>query len=197
MTSSAPRIESSPIRGFSLPEVIVASALSGLVLSAVLSTFLFIGRTGLRSASYSTMEAETRRGMAAFARDVRRATAIQWNGPQSLVLTMPGDSNARVTYAYEPGESGSAPGNLVRLDSTPGADQPRQILIHRVSRDFAFRRYKLERVGAEDLPAANDLETKQVQIVLRTVAVTGDSTAGATQSAISARFVLRNKRVSN
>ena len=65
-----------------------------------------------------------------------------------------------------------------------------------VAADFAFHRYKVEQPGVADNTATNDLETKQVQLNLRAVR-TGATTVAATQTAISARFILRNKRVSN
>ena len=59
--------------------------------------------------------------------------------------------------------------------------------------EFAFRRYKV--VNGVDFSAANDLETKQIQITLRSVR-TGATTVAATNAVLSARVVLRNKSVS-
>ena len=58
--------------------------------------------------------------------------------------------------------------------------------------EFAFRRYKV--VNGANFAAANDLETKQIQITLRSVR-TGATTVAATNAVLSARVVLRNKLV--
>ena len=63
-----------PDAGFTLSEVLIAATLSVIVLAGVLSAFLFIGRTGFRTSSYSDLEAEVRHGLDLFADDVRTAS---------------------------------------------------------------------------------------------------------------------------
>jgi hypothetical protein len=78
---------------------------------------------------------------------------------------------------------------------TNGVTTPRQILVREVSELF-FQRYKLEQTGTPVNEALNDLETKQLQLTLRATR-RGATTAIASQAGLSARYILRNKRVSN
>jgi hypothetical protein len=74
---------------------------------------------------------------------------------------------------------------------------PRLVLIRNVAGDFAFQRFKLEQPGVAENIAASDLETKQLQITLRSTRARANAAVAANQSALSARYILRNKRVSN
>jgi hypothetical protein len=178
---------------FTLSEVIIASTLSVFVLAGVLSAFLFFGRTGLATGYYQAMETELRHGLEIFSEDVRMATDIRWVNAWHITLSVPGADGAvhPVAYAFEPSQEGGGTGHLYRIHESGR----RELLVHDVSSDFAFQRYKLEQPGRVDNTAGNDLETKQLQISLRTQRVTvGGPTS--TQAAISARYLLRNKHVS-
>ena len=63
-------------RGFTLAEILVALGLSGLVLGAILTSFIFLTRTGLRVELYNDMERQARSALELFARDTREASAI-------------------------------------------------------------------------------------------------------------------------
>lgn len=162
-------------------------------MSGVLGAFLFFGRTGVAISHYQAMETELRRGLELFSEDVRMATDIQWGGPWQVTLEVPGGQSASrpVTYFFEPASDGAATGSLYRM----GEDGRRERLVGDVSSDFAFQRYKLEQPGRPDNTATSDLETKQLQLSLRTLRTTPGGPA-STQAAISARYILRNKRVS-
>lgn len=178
--------------GFTLVEVLIAATLSTFVLAGVLSAFVFLGRTGFRASGYSEMEAEVRRGLEQFAQDTRSATDVRWNSAQSLTLTVNGSA---VTYAYD-ATAGSATYQAFYRMTGDAATGPRTVLIRGVGSDFTFRRYKLDQSGSTNNAAQNDSETKLLQVSLR--ASRGSvATVGATQSAISARYLLRNKRVAN
>ena len=171
----------------------IASTLSVFVLAGVLGAFLFFGRTGLAAGYYQAMESELRRGLEIFSEDVRMATDIRWTTPWNISLSVPasdGSSHA-IAYVFEPVREGALTGNLYRIHE----DGRRELLVHDVSSDFTFQRYKLEQPGYVDNTAGNDLETKQLQLNLRTLRVTAGAPA-STQAAISARYILRNKRVS-
>jgi Tfp pilus assembly protein PilW len=193
MTISTPRTDPPAPGGFTLVEVLVASTLSTFVLAGVLSAFLFLARTSFRSSSYSEMEAEMRRGLDTFAQDTRSATDVRWNGAQSVTLTVNGQP---VTYAYD-GTPGSATyQGFYRVAGDASSSSPRTVLVHGVGSDFTFRRYKLEQSGVTDNAAQNDAETKLLQLSIR-AARTNVATVGAGNSAVSARYMLRNKRVAN
>lgn len=176
----------------------VAASLSVLVLAGVMSAFLFIGRTGYNASSYSEMSTQTRRGLDAFANDARTASGIQWNSSQSITFTVPGAGSAttQVTYAYDSATTGPTAGCFYRLPGGPASTATRRILVSNVAPGFTFRRYKLEQDGVIDHSAANDLETKLIQVDLQATRRRATAVA-ATQTALSARYLLRNKRVSN
>ncbi len=176
----------------------MAATLSALVLAGVMSAFLFIVRTGYRASSYSRTESELRRGLETFARDARQALDVRWSSAQSLTLILPDTAAPQVTYAYD-GTAGSATHRCFYREAvTGGTAQPRQVLVRNLAPDFTFRRYRLETPGsAAAEPAANDLETKQIQLILRVVGDNPAAVPAATQAAFSARYVLRNKKVSN
>lgn len=197
MTIFTPRTDSAARRsrrGFTLAEVMIAAALSTLILAGVMSAFLFIGRTGFGLGSYSEMETQVRRALDQFATDARMAQGIHWHDPQHITLYLPtaGAGTRPVTYGFQADAAG--PGSFYRQPGEPDPSLSRQVLVPQVAPDFSFQRYKLGRTGMIGDPAANDLETKLVQITFRAVR-RGVTTAEASQSAFSARYILRNKKV--
>jgi prepilin-type N-terminal cleavage/methylation domain-containing protein len=192
---SAPR---AAIRAFSLVEVMVASALSALVLAGVLSAFLMLNRSTLVLATYGDMASEVAHGLEMFAQDARRATDIHWNSSQSVTLSVATASatTTSVTYAYDSSPSSSTYQCFYRAAGDSTSTAPRLALVHHVASDFAFLRYKLAQPGVADATATSDLETKRIAVSLR-AAQLGSGAPVATQSAVSASYVLRNKRVSN
>jgi prepilin-type N-terminal cleavage/methylation domain-containing protein len=199
MTISTPRADLAARRsrrGFTLPEVLIAAALSTLILAGVMSAFLFIGRTGFGLGGYSEMEAQVRRALDQFATDARMAQGIRWHDPQRITLYLPtaGAGTRPVTYGFQAGAAG--PGSFYRQPGEPGSALARQVLVQQVAADFSFQRYKLGHTGTTGDPAANDLETKLVQLTFRAIR-RGVTTAEASQSAFSARHILRNKKVAH
>jgi len=174
----------------------IASTLSAFVLAAVMSTFVFLGRTGFRTGALSELETEVRRGLETFAEEARLARDVRWNSAQSVTLTLPSGSPATlVTYAYDSDARSATYRAFYRVVGDASSTQPRTALIRNLASDFTFKRYKLE-TAAGDNTAANDTETKQLQIVLQAERTSG-AIASTSQSITSARYILRNKRVSN
>jgi Tfp pilus assembly protein PilV len=204
MTTSTPRIKrrsSEPAHaraGFTLVEVVVAATLSVLILTGVLSAFLMVGRTGYAAGNYSEMEAQTRNALEIFGADARKASDIRWIDAQTITLFVvgTGTSATAVTYAYDPVTTSDTYRSFYRLPGEANSTAPRAVLVRNVAPDFFFKRFKLEQSGGVDNTAASDLETKQIQVTLRAIR-TGATTVATTQSAVSARYILRNKRVSN
>lgn len=170
-----------------------ATAISSVILAAVLSTFLLLGRTGRNSADYSSMSSSLRTGLAPFTRDARLAADVRWHTDQSLTFTLraPDGRDQQVTYGYEPDRPGSDSGVFFRETHEDGAVN-RIVLVRDVASGFAFRRYRLAGGGQTDTPATNDLETKLVEVSLRTQR-RGANGAPISQVALSTRSVLRNK----
>ena len=180
-------------RAFTLVEMMVGAGLSGFILAGVLTSFVMLGRSGFNAASYSIMESEARRALETFSEEARMASNITWNSANSVTLTVTTSSgSATVTYAYDSSTSGATSLCFYRLSGLPSSTATRLILVRNVT-DFAYRRYKV--VNGVDFSAANDLETKQIQITLRSIR-TGSTTVATTNAVLSARVVLRNKVVS-
>jgi hypothetical protein len=172
--------------------MIVSTGLSGVLMTGVLSSFILMGQNSYNAANYSVMEAESRRALASFTEEARMADNITWTSSNSVTLSVVNStSHYDVTYAYDSSTSGTTARSFYRKLGTASSTSTPQILVRNVS-DFAFRRYKV--VNGTDFSASNDLETKQIQITLRTVR-TGMTTVNATNAVLSARVVLRNKHV--
>lgn len=184
--------------GFTLAEAMIALALSTIVLAGVLSAFLTIGRTSLNSTRYSQNEAEVRRALELFGQDARLASNVRWTNNHSITLTVARPSNpaALITYAYDDQPANSTYRCFYRaVVASSGLTGAPEILARDVS-ELSFQRYKLEQANVATNVAANDLETKQLQVTLRTSRRSA-MTTGASQGALSAAYILRNKRVSN
>jgi len=169
------------LRGLTLVEVMIAAALSGAILTAVLTTFLFLGRSGENIVNYAEMESQARRGLELFAEDTRQASDIAWNSATEVRLTV---NFAYVVYGYDAG-------NRVFYRT---ADGTRRTIISGVDA-FSFQGYKITGgvVDLSDLAQAAQV-TKQLQISLRASRTTA-TVATATNTVLSARFILRNKHV--
>lgn len=174
-------------RGVTLVELMVSSTLAVIILSAVLSMFLFLGRTSANVINYAEMEAEARRGLEMFAQDSRQASDLAWISDASISLTVNG---ATVVYTYNAGA-----GTFTR--ATGGTTT---ILIDGIS-SFTYSGYMITgaTVDLSDLStavkreAASDV-TKQIQLYVL-ASRSSTTVATATNTVLSARYILRNKRV--
>ena len=119
---------------------------------------------------------------------------LTWTSTSSVTLTVVTSTSATylVTYAYDSSTSGTTSKCFYRVLGAATSTSERRILVRNVT-EFSFRRYKV--VNGVDFTATNDLETKQLQITLRSVR-TAVTTVDTTNAVLSARVVLRNKIVS-
>ncbi len=169
-------------RGFTLVEVMISAALSSFILAGVLSTFLFLGRSGANLRNYADMETQARRGLEIFAEDVRQASAITWDTETQCTLTV---NTASVVYDYDSGSSS------LRRNGTA-------IITGITAGTFAFSSFNV--TGTEmglDTAAKRTIassSTKQLQITLEATR-TNTTVVDATNTVLSARFILRNKIV--
>jgi hypothetical protein len=184
--------------GFTLIEVLVSAALCTFIIAGVLGAFLWLGRGGFAASSYSELEAETRRALEIFGEEARKTAEVRWHSSQSITLWVATATNITtpVTYAYDSDPGSPTHQCFYRLEGEATSPGPRRILVRNVAPNLEFRRFKLERPGIEDNAATNDLETKQIEVAFR-ASRTAVTAIASTQSALSARYVLRNKRVSN
>jgi hypothetical protein len=178
--------------------VIISATLSAFILTGVLSAFLMMGRGGFLANAYTELDAETRRGLEVFGADAREARDIQWSNSQSVTLSVVsgGSTVSQVTYAYDSDSGSPTYQCFYRVLGNATSTLPRRVLVHHVASDFAFQRFKLVQPGVVDNSASSDSETKQLQVTFRALRV-GSNAPTATQSAISASYILRNKRVAN
>lgn len=192
MTTSTSRTDRRR-RGFTLVEILVTTSLSTIVMTGVLSSFVLMGQNSFNAANYSVMEAESRRALETFTQEARMAKNLTWISANQVTLSVVNEAGTyAVTYTYDSGSTGATAKCFHRRLGSAASTAPAQILVRNVT-DFAFRRYKV--VNGSDFSASNDLETKQLQITLRTVR-SGVTTVNATNAVLSARVVLRNKQVS-
>lgn len=168
---------------FTLAEMMIGATISAFVLAGMLSTFLFLGRSGANIQNYNDMESQARGALEQFAQDTRQASAIAWNSAASVTLTV---DSIPIIYAY-------ASGSFTR--QTPAAT--RTLLTGIIS--FSFKAYNIAGTEITDIGGATTLAaagktTKQLQISLE-AARTSRTVSAATNTVLSARFILRNKRV--
>ena len=105
-------------RGFTLVEAMIATGISSIVMSGMMSSFVLLGKNSFNAASYSVMESESRRALESFTQDARMADNVTWNSDSSITLSIasPGGTYL-VTYAYD---RGFGPSHLYGYGSTIG-----------------------------------------------------------------------------
>ena len=177
--------------GFTLTEIMIGATLGSFVLLAILTSFLFMGRTGANAYNYVGMEQEARRGLERFSEDVRMASGITWTSNVRVTLRIPHVSDSgtdSIMYYYDTDPASAAYQCFLRqgVDPVTGVSTTAP-LIHDVQ-TFEFDRWMLGSTGQ----ATNDLGTKQLQIRL-TVSRASQTAVAATNLVMSARYILRNK----
>lgn len=176
-----------PRHGFTLVEVMVSATLGTMILAAVISMFLFLGRTSANIVNYAEMEAQARSGLERFAQDTRQSSDMTWNSANGVTLEI---GATTVTYTHN-----STTGEFSR---TTGGNT--EILLNGIT-SFIYSGYKITgaSVDLSDLStvakrqSASDV-TKQIQIYIE-AARQSATAARATNTVLSARYILRNKRV--
>jgi prepilin-type N-terminal cleavage/methylation domain-containing protein len=177
---------------FTLTELMVVAAVSGLLLLGVLSTNLHLWRTGARITHYAEMESQVRRALDQLGRDLKNATAVKWNGASDLTLTLPSlaGTTSQVTYAWTAAaqsfylvtgaDSAGTAGRIVLVPGVPAQAGG--------AAGLTFARF--DRDGNA---ATTDLGTKMIQVNL---VPRRETTGAAATEIISATFTLRNKPTS-
>jgi hypothetical protein len=166
----------------------MASTIGSMVMAGVLSTFLMLGRSGANLASYTTMDAQTRRALEDFAQDVRMASDAVWNSDTSMTFTVPGNYTAnsnQVTYAWDNTADSPTYHYLYRKPGNDSAATTKTTYIANIT-SFVFIRY--DRLNAA---TTDDGSTKRVQINM-TITSRNSTVVAATDTTLSASFVMRN-----
>ena len=206
-------------KGFTLVEVLIGATLSAAIMAAVLSSYIYMGRSLGRLTNQQTLEAEGRRTLAIFNRDVRMASDLTDTANLSasrVALLVPTASGSNtVTYYYNNtpsaatvtinGSSISMPANALTRCLYDGSTVSALTLLRLRNRhntavstrsDLVFRYYDLS--GNEYTTYTNYLPgIKQLTIEFSSLAGNNvDDTASAqtaSYEAKSARIVLRNR----
>jgi Tfp pilus assembly protein PilE len=177
--------------GFTLAELIVAAAISGLVLASMIATFITFA-VGARSVgAYMDMSKDSRFVLEYFARDMRAAEDVATATASTLTVVFPATSfydGSSITYDYDrdakllfrikQDSSNTVISNEVLLD---GVEQ------------FAFSYFNPLGSSLSVNTASILLSVKSVQVdakMLRKI-----SRTEATDYIISARFMMRNRPV--
>jgi len=185
--------------GFTLVEVLIGSTMSVFILAGVLSAFGFLARSGVLIQHYNDMESQARQALELFAEDVRQASSITWTDANTLTLTV---NTALVTFGY------STTQKTFYRSYRPTATAPAttKILVTDVT-TFQFKAFTITGTEITDFStsatrATAGRSTKQLQISLEAarymdtaLGTERRSQIGASNTVLSARFILRNKIV--
>jgi prepilin-type N-terminal cleavage/methylation domain-containing protein len=196
MTSSSPNHSANrpKLRGFTLVEVMIAAAISTIILMGVLASFLMIVRSGVRASHYSVMEAETRRAFEQLGIDARMASDFTANFTSGVItsftLTIPNNDLSAVYYVTW-GYDTSDPTNK-RIYCVPGNDPTatagRQDLVNKVD-DMRFFRYDTASALITDTSGSPGIKHIQISVSVKRTSI---GVAAATQIIRSSAFTLRN-----
>lgn len=179
------------LAGFTLVEVMVATAISVFILAGVLTANLQIMRSGVRITQYAEMEAQVRRGLDYLGRDLKSALDITWNSETDITLTLPvpDGTTTKVTYAWT-----AASGSFFRV---PGASSTvttgRLELVRGIPAlagglpGLSFARFDYNGVAA-----TTDATTKRITVTMN-VARSATTAVAANQNSVSVSFTLRSK----
>ncbi len=165
--------------GFTLTELMIVMTLTVILAGSMFAAFGFVMRGSFAIANYGDMTSEGRRGLEIFARDARTALDVRAFSATEVTFEResPAGGTYDVTYRYNSEDQ--------TFERVEGDDV--RVLMNDVRR-FVFRRFNLH-----GQPTDKDLETVQVQLELSMVKqVLARETS---EKVVSARFVMRNKQV--
>jgi hypothetical protein len=164
--------------------VLISAGLAGFILTGVLTCFLFLGRSGANIQNYNDMESQSRRALEQFAQDTRQASSITWNSSTSVTLVV---DSTNITWSYTSGAFSRQAGTAAAVTMISGITT------------FSYKAYTITGTEITDFSTATarttaGKSTKQLQVSLE-AARTSQTVARATNLVLSARYILRNKRV--
>ncbi len=180
LTTTHSPVRKSRNRAMTLVELMVSTTLGGLVMAGVLTVYLFIARTGVNTRHYTDMEGQARTSLERFAQDTRQASSVTWSSTTVINLVV---NSSTVTYGYD--------SSTKQFYRTVGGTRTK--LVDGIS-SFSFIGYKIDgtTVDTSNLSQAG-VNTKQIQLSLKAERYSRTA-AGVTNTVLSARYILRNKR---
>ena len=168
--------------GFTLAELIVGLTLSSMLLLAILSSYLFLGRNLTRLGINQELEKQSRRALSYLAFDLRMTRSVSSATSTALTLVRP---EGTVTYNY----SGGSLTRTASFGITPA------LVLFSNGQSFAFSYYTTgggspaSQVTGQVVP----LSVKQVDVAFSLAEGLRDSGTRTAFRAASARFILRNR----
>lgn len=179
---------------FTLVEVLIAATVGALVMSAMLSSFVFLARNFTRLAHHQALEQQARQALAVIQADLAQARAVKpGTSPTATAVTLelPGGD---VTYTYD------AAGSRLRRQATFGPLTDRTLLNNTSCRcsAFAFNYYTSSQGSPVDqlTPTAYvpySIKLLQVQFSLETPSTQSPETR-MNYDVVSSRFQIRQRQ---
>jgi prepilin-type N-terminal cleavage/methylation domain-containing protein len=176
--------------GFTLVEILIGMSLSLMVLTAVLSSYLFMGRNLVRLVNQQTLETESRRALQYFSQDVRMAISLSNLTTTSVTFTIPTSTGTTtVAYNYD-----SNAGQFTR--TTPANTGTLLVLVNNIkSGTFSFAYYNI--AGNQITQTDTQVSSPNIRRISYSYdAQTGNSGNGTLTALFrmaSSRLSLRNK----
>ncbi len=180
--------------GFTLVELLIGATLSAAIMAAVLSSYIYLGRSLTRLGNQQALETEARRTLGYFTQDVLTATGLSGTpSASSVTFTLPAaNGTMTVAYAYD-----STAGTLTR---TPGSGTAVVLLRNITSPGCIFRYYDSAGSAYDNGSSPYTTVTtysagiKQVSLQFSTqVGNASNGTRTQVYQVASSRLVLRNK----
>jgi prepilin-type N-terminal cleavage/methylation domain-containing protein len=186
--------------GFTMVEVLMALSISMFLLASAYATVFSLAKGSESMVNFSEMNTQSRTALELFGRDMRMANDVRqedWNEQSIVIRQRLRDNTFRdVRYAFIPG-AGSSKGHFRReLWSEYTPDDPDNFLIEErvLLYDVDWLNMNYYRYVRSET-ALSPLETKHIQLEAKLQRnVLGLSN---TNYIISARFMMRNKDVTN
>lgn len=177
--------------GFSLPELMVAMTLSALILTSAYATLNSLAKGSRSMVNFSEMNTSSRFALELFGRDARMASDVEISTANRVRMEREMEGGTYdVEYLYDP-QAGTFRRTVYENDTNTVAsvNRPDDILIYDV-RDLNLNYYTLRHASTN-----RPIEVKHVQ--LEAVLERRVLSIVNTNYIISARFMMRNKDVSN
>lgn len=180
-------------RGFTLVELLVGATLSAAVMAAVLSSYIYLGRSLNRLSNQQILETEARRTVDTFMQDVQRASGVDTTATLSastVRLILPGTTGATTTVTYTFTNDTGGNGTLVR---TPSGGTAQTLLRNILNNGLAIRYYDAS--GYEYTSYIDYLPgIKQLGLEFSTQnGVASNGTRTLVHRVVSSRVLLRNR----
>ncbi|MFU8848104.1 MAG: PilW family protein [Opitutales bacterium] len=179
------------LAGFTMLEVLIATSVSAIVLASIVATFITFAIGARAVGAYSEMSQSSRGALEYFARDVRSAENVIVANESSLVVVSPASgyhTNNIITYDYDKDTK-----LFLRVEKdSSGNEISNRVLLNGVEQ-FTFSYF-------DPLGKSLSVNTPSILLSVKGVQVDAEllrslSRAQATDYIISARFMMRNRPV--